>query len=100
MTEALMSSVVTEGARVDWERVIIDIQRSTWLADKSQRKSLREISSACGRGGVAGHNWAWNLKNIPGTEPKFHDAMMLLALWSEKTGKKGEELPLRRDFER
>lgn len=76
MTEALMSSVVTEGARVDWERVIIDIQRSTWLAEKSQRKSLKAIGHACGRGDT----WAWSLKNIPGTQPTFHDGLMLLTL--------------------
>lgn len=96
MTEVLMLSVVTQGARVDWERVIIDIQRSTWLADKSQRKSLKAISHACGRGDT----WAWSLKNIPGTQPTFHDGLMLLGLWHEKTGKDGKELPLLRDFKR
>lgn len=96
MTEALMSSVVIEGARVDWERVIIDIQRSTWLADKSQRMGIKSIAKACGRT----FSWAWNLKNIPNTQPKFHDGLMLLALWSEKTGKPGSELPLHLESER
>lgn len=85
---------IARGARIDWERVILDIQRSTWLANSSDRYSHRAIANACGRG----ENWVWSLKNIPGTEPKFHDAMLLLGLWVEKTG--GAALPLHRESER
>lgn len=92
----LLPQAINTGIRVDWERVIIDIQRSTWLADKSQRKSLKAISHACGRGDT----WAWSLKNIPGTQPTFHDGLMLLGLWQEKTGIDGNELPLLRDSKR
>jgi hypothetical protein len=79
------------GSRVDWPMVIIQIQRSTWLAGASQRMSHRAIADACGRG----ENWVWALKNIPGTEPKFHDGLMLLGLWSEKV--EGGTLPLHRE---
>lgn len=85
---------VANGARIDWERVIMDIQRSTWLASSSDRYSHRAIAHACGRG----ENWVWSLKNIPGTEPKFHDALLLLGLWAEKTGL--EQYPLHRESER
>jgi len=85
---------IAQGARIDWEQVVLDIQRSTWLDSASDRYSHRAIAHACGRG----ENWVWSLKNIPGTEPKFHDALLLLGLWAEKTG--GEALPLRRESER
>lgn len=85
---------LSRGARIDWERVIMDIQRSTWLANSSDRYSHRAIARACGRG----ENWVWNLKNVPGTEPKFHDALLLLGLWAEKTGL--DQYPLHREFER
>lgn len=83
-----------EGRRIDWERVVLDIQRSAWLREQSQWKSLRAIAHACGRG----ENWAWSLKNIPNTEPKFHDALLLIGLWAETTG--GTALPLHRESER
>lgn len=82
-----------EGRRIDWGRVVLDIQRSAWLREQAQWTSLRAIAHACGRG----ENWAWSLKNIDGTEPKFHDALMLIGLWAEKTG--GTALPLHRDSE-
>lgn len=79
------------GVRVDWPAVIMAIQRSTWLIGTSQRMSNRAIADACGRG----ENWAWALKNIPGTEPKFHDGMLLLGLWAEHC--RGAELPVHRE---
>lgn len=85
---------IISGVRIDWERVILEIQRSTWMEGRSDRFSNRAIARACGRG----ENWVWSLKNIPGTEPKFHDAIMLLGLWAEKTG--GERIPLHRESER
>lgn len=72
----------------------MDIQRSTWLARSSERYSLRAIGQACNRG----QNWVWCLKNVPNTEPKFHDALLLLGLWAEKTGK--QSIPFHREFER
>jgi hypothetical protein len=83
--------------RVDWPGVILDIQRSTWLADKqSGRMSLEAIATACGRG----YSWAWSLKNIPATEPRFHDGLLLLGLWSDKTAKAADALPLYRESNR
>lgn len=87
--------VLAMQARVDWPGVIRDIQRSTWLAGASQRRSNRSIAEACGRG----ENWTWALKNIPGTEPKFHDGLLLLGLWVESTGKPAGELPVHRESE-
>lgn len=83
-----------EGRRIDWERVVLDIQRSTWLVDGSQRMALESIARACGRS----YAWAWALKNVAGTEPKFHDALLLIGLWAETTG--GHSLPLHRESNR
>ena len=82
-----------EGRRIDWERVVLDIQRSSWLKGKSQRMSESEIAQACGRG----RNWVWALKNIPNTEPKFHDALLRIGLWAQVTGGKAEGLPICRE---
>ncbi len=82
------------GRRIDWERLIMDIQRSAWLSGVSATASLAEISRACGRNDT----WAWQLKNVPDTEPKFHDGLMLLGLWADVTGKAGEEVPILGDF--
>jgi len=79
--------------RIDWEQVIIQIQRSTWLKSSSDRMSLLAIGEACGRS----FGWAWNLKNIPGTEPRYSDGVLLLRLWSEKTG--GSEPPVHQEPE-
>jgi len=80
---------MSPGDRIDWERVIMDIQRATGLADMSDRASLAEIASACGRT----FTWAWNLKNIPGTQPKLHDGLILLGLWAEVMGQDKPALP-------
>jgi hypothetical protein len=79
------------GNRIDWPQVILDLQRSDW--GQSQRKwtPMQAIAEACGRG----PSWVWALKNVDGTEPKFHDGMMLIGLWAEKTG--GTELPFHRE---
>lgn len=85
-----------DGRRIDWERVVMQIQRSAWLASMSHTASLSAISQACGRNDT----WAWQLKNVPGTEPKFHDGLMLLGLWSNVTGKSGAEIPTLGDLQR
>lgn len=75
--------------RIDWERVLIDIQQSSWARGQGDRMSLESIGDHCGRS----FGWAWNLKNIPGTEPRGHDALRLLLLWAECTGNPGPVIP-------
>lgn len=77
------------GDRIDWERVIMDIQRATAMAGLSERASIDEIARACGRTST----WAWNLKNVPGTQPKLHDGLVLLGLWAEVMGQDRPKLP-------
>lgn len=83
-----------DGRRIDWERVVLDIQRSSWLQGSGQRMALESIGQACGRS----YSWAWCLKNVPGTEPKFHDALLLVGLWAETT--QGTALPLHSETNR
>ncbi|MDP2074624.1 hypothetical protein [Hydrogenophaga sp.] len=90
MTEQSLPRLPTlqQGDRINWEQVVLDIQRSAWLREKGQWTSLRAIAQEVGRT----EGWVWNLKNIPCTEPKFHDGLLLIGLWVEKTGKL--DLPL------
>ena len=76
--------VATE-SRVDWFRVIVDLERARW--------SLDRIAQDVGRS----KGWVSNLKNIPDTGPRFHDGLMLLGLWAEVTGKGADVLPVVRE---
>jgi hypothetical protein len=61
--------------RIDWFRVIVDLQRAGYSHDRIAAECLR------------GKTWVWSLQNVPGTEPRFHDGMLLLGLWATATGK-------------
>ena len=69
-------------SRIDWFRVIVDLEGKRW--------SLERIAAAVDRS----KGWVSNLKNIPGTEPKFHDGLMLLGLWMHVTGKERSSVEL------
>jgi len=72
---------VTRNSRIDWFRVIVEIQRSGWSLDRIAFEMQRS------KGSIS------NLKNIPGTEPRFHDGMKLLGLWCDVTGKQHTDAP-------
>ncbi len=55
--------------RVDWFRVIVDLERSGM--------SQAQIGAAVGRSQAQINNY----KTIPDTEPRFHVGLLLLALW-------------------
>ncbi len=73
--------------RIDWFRVIVDLERSTDAAGR--RWSLERIADAMDRS----KGWVSNLKTIPDTEPRFHDGLMLLGLWHSVTGKLAPDIP-------
>ena len=73
--------VITE-SRIDWWRVIVDLERSGL--------SQRDIAVACG---INGHSAINQLKNIPGTQPLFGRGVRIIVLWMERTGKGTEDLP-------
>ena len=72
--------------RIDWFRVITDLERSGF--------SLERIADECMRG----KTWAWSLKNVPNTEPRFHDGMLLLGMWADQTGKERADAPRVEEF--
>jgi hypothetical protein len=73
---------MSRAIRYDWSRMVFELER-TGL-------SQREIATRCA---VSTHVWVNNLKNIPGTQPKFHDGAMLLGLWAEVMGLDPGEAP-------
>lgn len=79
--DALTEALAVAAARVDWFRVIVELER---LGHSHER-----IAAECMRG----KTWAWALKNVPDTEPRYRDGVALLAFWSEQTGKPASEYP-------
>jgi hypothetical protein len=67
--------------RIDWFRVVVDLQRAGY--------SHERIAAECMRG----KTWVWSLQNVPGTEPRFHDGMLLLGLWAQATKKEQTAAP-------
>lgn len=59
-------------ARIDWSAMVFDLERCGM--------TQREIGEACEASAV----WVNNLKNIHGTQPKFHQGALLLGLWAER----------------
>lgn len=76
----------SQGKRIDWSEMIFNLERCGM--------SQRQIGLECGLDPENGHVWVNRLKNIPGTQPKFHDGAMLLGLWAEKMAKAPAEAPL------
>lgn len=66
---------------IDWSQIICDLE----AAGMTQRA----IGDACDTSA----SWANNLKNIEGTEPKFHNGALLLGLWSQKLGRPANTVP-------
>ncbi len=63
------------GSRIDWSRIVLDLI--------NEGMSAADISAECGyEDQAAGKAWVQRLKNIPGTQPKFHHGAMLLGLWA------------------
>ena len=71
--------------RIDWSAVVFDLERTGM--------TQREIGMACGHEPHNARQWVNALKNIPGTQPKFHHGALLLGLWVEKTGQQAPDAP-------
>lgn len=65
--------------RIDWSAIVFDLERAGW--------SQREIGRECDMPDTAAAPWVNRLKNIPGTQPKFHSGALLLGLWAEAMGR-------------
>lgn len=51
--------------------------------------SQREIGGQC----EADQTWVQRLKNVPGTQPKLHNGLLLLGLWMSTTGRPATDIP-------
>lgn len=71
--------------RIDWSRIIFDLER----AGMTQGEISVQAGIEHDNPGV----WANRLKNIPGTQPKFHNGAMLLGLWAEVMDMEPAEAP-------
>jgi len=66
--------------RVDWWRVITDLERAQWSHERLAAECLRS------------KGWVDGVKNGQ-SEPRFHDGLILLKIWSDVTGKCCLEYP-------
>ena len=74
---------------IDWSEVVFDLLRSGL--------SARQIGMECGyEDPTSAKAWVQRLKNIPGTQPKFHHGAMLLGLWSERVKQPPAKAPRER----
>jgi hypothetical protein len=71
--------------RIDWFRVIVDLERSGYAHQRIADELLRS------------KGWVNNLKCVPGAEPRHRDGQALLALWSRATGRPLHDAPLDRE---
>lgn len=83
ISDTITRQVAVHPRRVDWFRVIVDIERSGLRT----RQLAPEVG--CSRRQLRAY------KEIPETEPRFHVGMMLVAIWSERVGRP-EGLPFMR----
>lgn len=65
----------TRPARVDWFRVIVNLERNGY--------PQREIAFLLGMS----KSWVMHLKDSPGAEPRFDDGNALLDLWCDAMDK-------------
>lgn len=77
---------------IDWSRVVTDLE--------ADGMSWSEIAQACGFNDQSrrspsdgGKTWVHRLKNVPDTQPMFHDGALLLGLWADRMQRPLAELP-------
>lgn len=74
ITETTTRQIAVHPRRVDWFRIIVDLERSGMSQASIGLSIDRSASQVCA------------YKSIPDTEPPFHHAMLLLGLWEERCG--------------
>ncbi len=78
---------------IDWSQLIMDLEAAGY--------TQRAMAAACGFPDVdrslaedgGGKYWINRLKNVPGTQPKFHNGAMLLGLWAQVFSRPPSEAP-------
>ena len=76
---------------IDWSRIVFDLE--------AQGMSQRAIAAECGFADTddtsagGGKHWVNRIKNLPDTQPPFHEGALLLGLWAEKVGRPLGDVP-------
>lgn len=77
---------------IDWTRVIMDLE--------ALGMSWSEIAQECGFNDQSrsspmdgGKTWINRLKNVPDTQPMFHEGALLLGLWADRMQRPLADLP-------
>lgn len=70
---------------IDWAQMVRDLEAAGMTQE--------QIGVSCDFDRSSAASWANRLKNIPGTEPKFHNGALLLGLWSVKMGRVANDVP-------
>lgn len=73
--------MIVEAKNVDWWRVVTDLSLSGWSQGRLSRRMKKHKS------------WFADLRNTPGTQPKFMDGLKLIEIWCEVMGKGWEDVP-------
>lgn len=76
--------------RIDWSALVFDLERAGY--------SQREIGRECDMPESVAGPWVNRLKNIPGTQPKFHSGALLLGLWAEAMKAEPRDAPTTSEF--
>jgi hypothetical protein len=72
---------LTQAVYVDWFRIFVDLERHGYNVSRVAAEIEIPRTTLLG----------W--KNIPGTQPKYPDAIRLIELWADLTGLTVAELP-------
>lgn len=77
---------------IDWTQVIFDLERigMSWSAI-AQECGYNDQSRGVTMDG--GKTWINRLKNVPDTQPQFHEGALLLGLWADRMGLPLTDLP-------
>jgi hypothetical protein len=75
---------------IDWSQIVVDLERCGL--------TQREIAGECGfpdtdKANGGGKYWVNRLKNIPNTQPNFHEGALLLGLWADRMRRPLADLP-------
>jgi hypothetical protein len=72
---------------IDWSQIVRDLEKAGM--------TQQDIGAACDKAHYddGGRSWVNKLKNIDGTQPKFHEGALLLGLWADRLGRPYLDLP-------
>lgn len=76
--------VMGSNLMVDWNTIVLGLERAKW--------TTQDIADKIGVAKTTVLNW----KNFPFNEPRHHHGEALIAIWMQETGRKRDDLPMKR----